>query len=193
MQILTDLLDCNSKSADCNSKSDSSPKNISCKIFEDAVYYLSKLGRFIRIFSVCASCACQRGRKGFDGGRWCMGSEPGVHHPVSKVRLLFKHKSKRRLRSGGLTGYPRADFRRLEGETLAESDDGSLSAGVRILKAKHRLRSEKPMKQCFRTGVRFSSSPPEGKRQCRWNRKEDACGVRTAGVFFSCLYIGFDD
>ena len=37
----------------------------------------------------------QRGRKGFDGGSCCMGSESGVHQPVSKVKLLFKYKSKR--------------------------------------------------------------------------------------------------
>ena len=49
------------------------------------------------------------------------------------------------------------------------------------------------MKQCFRTGVRFSSSPPEEKRQSRQNKEEDACGIRTADVLFSYLYIGFSD
>ena len=33
------------------------------------------------------------GRKGFDGGSWCTGSEPGVHQPVSKVKTFIKYKS----------------------------------------------------------------------------------------------------
>jgi len=30
-----------------------------------------------------------RGRKGFDGGSWCIGSESGVHQPVSKVKNFY--------------------------------------------------------------------------------------------------------
>ena len=36
---------------------------------------------------------CSRGRKGFDGGSCCIGSEPGVHQPVSKVKLLLNIKA----------------------------------------------------------------------------------------------------
>ena len=35
----------------------------------------------------------QRGCNGLDGGSWCMGSEPGGHHPVSKVKLLLNIKA----------------------------------------------------------------------------------------------------
>ena len=34
-----------------------------------------------------------RGCNGLDGGSWCMGSEPGGHHPVSKVKLLLNIKA----------------------------------------------------------------------------------------------------
>lgn len=34
-----------------------------------------------------------RERNGFDGGSWCIGSESGVHHPVSKVKLLLNIKA----------------------------------------------------------------------------------------------------
>ncbi len=33
------------------------------------------------------------GCNGFDGGGWCIGSEPGGHHPVSKVKLLLNIKA----------------------------------------------------------------------------------------------------
>ena len=34
-----------------------------------------------------------RGCNGLDGGSWCIGSEPGGHHPVSKVKLLLNIKA----------------------------------------------------------------------------------------------------
>ena len=34
-----------------------------------------------------------RGRNGFDGGSCCMRSEPGGHHPVSKVKTFIKLKA----------------------------------------------------------------------------------------------------
>lgn len=35
----------------------------------------------------------KRGRNGFDGGSWRIGSEPGGHQPVSKVKLLLNIKA----------------------------------------------------------------------------------------------------
>lgn len=39
------------------------------------------------------AAATQRGRNGFDGGSWRIGSEPGGHQPVSKVKLLLNIKA----------------------------------------------------------------------------------------------------
>ena len=45
---------------------------------------------------ICYYIFCKiayRGCNGLDGGSWCMGSEPGGHHPVSKVKLLLNIKA----------------------------------------------------------------------------------------------------
>ena len=55
------------------------------------------------VIKQCYNINNLRGCNGLDGDGLNVDSELGGHHPVSKVNLLFKYKSKQRLRSGGLS------------------------------------------------------------------------------------------
>ena len=60
---------------------------------DNAITKLSCLLSLNMIYLVGNECCTTWGRKGFDRGRCSIGSESGVHQPVSKVKLLLNIKA----------------------------------------------------------------------------------------------------